>query len=240
MDRLIALNRSGAWASGPGGRGFVDRSGDAVRRCKGLTKLIRTSYKAGKGAPVPRLLRFSRAGWRQMSSTRRIGERIHAALAHRLIGARAPPPTRRRETPFAVACFRAGVDFARRHRLVPVAAELVLIHPRFAVGTRLDALFRSSVNGALVLVSWKTGGGARDECDVRRNRAQVAFEWFTAETVAGVQISEAYVAYLGAATRAGAVAGFHAVDKVSRADAAALYLDFATKLDRRASVKKKK
>lgn len=239
MNRLLALNTSGTWTPGPGGRGFIDRGGVKARRCKGLTKLIRTSYKAGKGVPVPAVLRFSRVGgWRPMTSTRRIGERIHAALASRLIGG----VTRRatRETPFTRACYRAGADFARTRALVPVAAELVVIHSRFSVGTQMDALFRERVGGALVLVSWKTGSGARDQCDVRRNRVQVAFEWFTAEQTPGVRISRALVVYLGAAKRAATVVGYHAVDEVSRADALALYRDFTDKLERRAAVKKSK
>jgi hypothetical protein len=222
MDALLARNRSGELRAGPAERGFYD----GARRCRGLTKLLRIHLRAGKRT---RVAPIARAGWRTMASSRTTGTRVHAALQHMIADGGSGAPA---SDAFSRACVAAARVFLRDAGLAPVASELVLAHPRFPVATRADAVCRDTASGATVVVSWKTGAGAADECEVRRHRTQAAFEWSLLEA-AGERVAAAHVVYLGAVMRGGVVAPYYRVNSLARDDALALANHFAGALARR-------
>ena len=230
LARLLDANTSGELASGSTGRGFRCR-GHWPRVCGGITSLLRQCFKAGVRREI-RVIRLPRADMRMMVSNRRTGVRVHRSVSAAFDRAapRAPPTDT-----FARVCVQAAREFAASRHLITVGTELVVVHDRFPLATRIDALFRDTTSDELVLVSWKTGVGARNECEFHRHRMQLAFEWHALATTHRIRIARAYLVYLGGvlvprSRDAVAVFGEHVV---TRTDARELYAEFDKKLAKR-------
>jgi hypothetical protein len=68
---------------------------------------------------------------------------------------------------------RQACTFIRDKELDPVAAEEVIVHEGFPVGTRFDFLAKRKPTGNYVLVSWKTGYSAvGDRADMDRTKGE--------------------------------------------------------------------
>lgn len=240
MQHFVSeVNLSNAWKAGPGGRGFV-QTHPKRRVCGGLTKVLRQRIKGGKQRTVQTIAN-RQPGWRIMPSTRVRGATVHRMLMHKLMclplrrctcGGGVPYQVTDR---FSLACLEAARRFVVEYHLTPVAAEMVVLDKTLSLGTRLDALFRDTRNGCLVLVSWKTGVGATNECEWNRAQTQVAWEWMTMEKWRRPEdehISSAFVVYLGAATiiNTKQSIGFYAENRIARSRANDLYSSLMNKL----------
>jgi len=236
---VLEANANNTWKAGPGGRGFV-QTVPRRRVCGGLTKVLRQRIKGGKNKPV-RTIALHQPGWRVMSSNKALGAKVHRTLMHNLMCIPLKRCTCEPGAPrgsldhFGSACQEAAVRFLRAHHLRPVAAEMIVLDKRLSIGTRFDAMFRNTITGNLVLVSWKTGVGCTNECDWKRAQTQVAWEWMTMEhwrRDGDESIAGAYVVYLGAATIKATRQriGFYAENNVGRAQAEALYNELMKKL----------
>jgi hypothetical protein len=236
MDDLIARNRSGELRSGPDGRGFYADG----RRCRGVTKLLNVHVRGDTSAALGRV---ERRGWRTMASSRATGAIVHRVLMHGIVcasggscvcvdgGAAGPPSQRVASYAYSRVCLAAAKAFLRGAGLTPVAGELVAAHPRFPVATRIDLVCHDAAQ-RVVVVSWKTGGGAANAVEMRRHKTQVAFEWSLVEA-AGQRVASAHVVYVGGMIRGGSVVPYHYAHGVDRAEARALADSFAGRLERR-------
>ena len=233
LTRLLDANASGALKSGGQGRGFHCR-GHWPRVVGGVTSLLRRCFKAGVRREI-RVIQLPRADMRLMASNKRTGVRVHRSVSAAFDRSAGRVPAAPPKDPFARVCVAAARSFAASRSLAPVATELVVVHDRFPLATRLDALFRDTRTDELVLVSWKTGIGARNECEFHRHRMQLAFEWHLLAETHSVRVARAYLVYLGGvlvpgSREATACFGEHTV---TRAEAAALYAEFDKKLAKR-------
>lgn len=242
MDVVLQRNLDGTWASGNGGRGFVQRSNATTqqprRHCAGLTRLLRRSYRAGAHSPLSPAWRGD--GWRAQASSRAQGQHVHRVLMHEIMcaargcqcaraGGIIPASAR---GSFADGCVRAARAFAADHALRPLAGELVVLHPRWPIGTRLDAVYYDHA-GRLVLVSWKSGRGAQDERERHLHRVQAACERALLH-LCGARIHRTVVVQLGVAQKSnGRAAAFYTCDWLLDAHCEQLYADLERRLQRR-------
>ena len=234
MDQLLERNAAGELRASPAGRGFYDER----RRCTGVTKLLRRFLRKGLREPQPRV---ARAGWRLMASSRATGAKIHRVLLHGIVCAggacvcdasgTAAPDMRLTAQAYSRACLAAGREFLCDAHLRAVAGEVIVAHPRFSVATRIDLVCRDTHNRC-VLVSWKSGGGAANACELQRHKTQVAFEWAMMEA-AGERVAAAHVVYVGGMLREGAMAPYYRVVPLARDEARTLADAFGTWLERR-------
>lgn len=241
MDQLLERNAAGELRAGPAGRGFYD----GRRRCTGVTKLLRRFLRKGLREPQPRV---ARSGWRLMASSRATGAKIHRVLLHGIVceggtcvcdASGSPAPDTRITTQmYSRACLAAGREFLCDAQLRAVAGEVIVAHPRFPVATRIDLVCRDA-RDRCVLVSWKSGGGAANVCELQRHKTQVAFEWAMVEA-AGERVVAAYVVYVGGLAREGAFAPYYRVVPVERDEARTLADAFSTWLERRRTRKERK
>jgi hypothetical protein len=220
MNALISRNASGELRSGPAGRGFYD----GVRRCRGVTKLLKRFVRGNTAEPTARV---ERRGWRTMASSRRCGAGVHRVLMHDIVCAvvgctcgTAAPDRRLAALAFSRACLAGARAFLAAAGLRPAAGELVVAHPWLPVATRVDLVCRDA-RGRAVVVSWKSGGGAANAVELRRHKTQVAFEWSLLEG-AGERVAAAYVVYVGGALRGAELAPFYFAHPVARDEARAL------------------
>ena len=238
MNVILQRNLDGVWASGNGGRGFVQRGGEQYRLCKGLTRLLRRSYRAGAGQRIPGAV-ASGSGWRTESSSRVQGAHVHRVLMHEIMcrargcqcaraGGVVPCATPGR---FASACVRAARCFAAENNLQPLAGELVLLHPKWPLGTRLDAMYYDR-EGRLVLVSWKTGRGARDKREEHINRVQVACERALLQ-LHGVRVFRTCIVQLGVAAQRDREVAYYVCEWLDDTVCGRLYSDLERRFRRR-------
>jgi len=236
MDQLLARNRSGALRAGPAGRGFYDDG----RRCRGVTKLLRIHVRGNTAEPTARV---ERRGWRTMASSRATGAIVHRVLMHGIVcathgrctcaaaGAEGAPSQRVAAQAYSRVCLSAARAFLHDAALAPLAAEVIVAHPAFPVATRIDLVCRDAQQ-KLVVVSWKTGGGAANAVEMRRHKTQAAFEWSLVEA-AGERVAAAHVVYVGGLIRGGAVTPYHYAHRIHREEARQLADTFAARLQRR-------
>jgi len=231
MEHILRCNKEGHWRAHGSGRGFA-QTRPFRRICHGLTKVLRTRIKAGKRRPLSATIITQQPSWRIHRSSKAKGVAVHRLLMDNLMA----PGSVRPGDQFSLCCYEASRAFTSTYKLRPVAAEQIVLHPSLPIGTRFDALFRNE-RDKLVLVSWKTGAGATNECEWKRTRTQLAWEWMTIEAWRcpdEERISAAYVVYLGAANvmPSRRLVGFYAENRLARTDAAQLYQELVAKLNR--------
>lgn len=231
MDTISERNASRTWKEGPTGRGFVETK-PRRRVCGGVTKILRRRITKGKGQPV-QTIASRQPNWRIHPSSKARGIIVHRVLMHQLMcvalkrcACPGSPPAAPTDS-FGRACQQAAERFVADYHLEPVAAEMIVLHPTLPIGTRFDALFRDKRSRKLVLVSWKTGVGARNVCEWTRAHTQVAWEWAMIERWAErneERIHAAFIVYLGAATdrRTNQLLGFYSENRITRKQAAEL------------------
>jgi len=189
------------------------------------------------------------AGVRAIASSLKSGDKIHRHVMHNLMCVHSGDcrcvrvygsntPALSGQSASVRACVDAAKTFALRQGLVPIAGEVIIFNNSGAdVATQADAIFRrASVRpgnkSPVVLVSWKSGAGPRNQIELERHEAQVAFECGTLEQCHGVVVEGAYVVYLSAGQTISTkrIAGYSHCHRVEGATIRRLYTTIEDKL----------
>lgn len=243
-----------------------------MRRLSGITNLIKKCYpspRQTRGVPTQRHLKLFnfQAGVVPIASNMRRGELVHRHVSHsvfcspkksggggcqcvRLYGGGGNTPALATEQISVRRCVSAAQQFVSDFDLEPVGAEVKICHRTLPYGTSVDALFqRGEMVGVpmpqrpVVLVSWKTGQGPRNDFELRQHQAQVAFEWATLVGSHRIAVESAYIVYLTAARGTGsnrAVTGHYFPLAVDASTIGGLYGPLKTKMTGSGRAKKKR
>jgi len=245
MDDLRRLNISNNYKAGPRQRGFYCRVDGAMQHLKGITKRIASKIKKVKpaaGSHRRTALKLFKLppGCSPLINTRANGERIHRHVMHNVVcphireGCQCKRVNGKATTPLqnqkvsVKACVNAARSFGEDHGLIPLDAEVIVYNKDLKMATRVDAIYQSADSvkrsDPVTLVSWKSGSGPRDEIELERHRAQVAFEWHSLTETHRVPVSHAYIVYLCAGRQMSSkrVNGFYHAEQVFQDEVPAL------------------
>jgi CRISPR/Cas system-associated exonuclease Cas4 (RecB family) len=223
LPLLIYQNRVGKFQEGTQG-GFLDkRQGPSKLYC-GVYRYLHKKTSAFPALSKKEWLsRRSRKPLRsQKSSSKRTGSYCHVQVQHALLCSDKcqceAKGVVRKQSP-AYAMVQAAKRFVEEQKLVPLCGEMIIVEPRWGLGTKFDMLCERA-EGHHVLVSWKTTGlcpfveglkrfnaeilvcqvpnkTSSSEClAAREHAAQLALEVHMLQTQHNVPIRHALVVYL--------------------------------------------